>query len=90
MQTAAQYLDHRGYNRGMRHGLKKGLQKGLKTGRLEATELMQRALGQALRSRFRRIPKDVQARIAAADVEQLTSWFAALGDVKTLRGLFGA
>jgi hypothetical protein len=85
MQTAAQFLDHRGYNRGMRHGLKKGLEKGLET----ATEMIRGALQQALSGRVRRIPKAVQAEIEAADAKQLTAWIAALGEAKTLKALFG-
>jgi hypothetical protein len=81
MQTAAQFLDHRGYNRGMRHGLKKGLE--------TATEMIRGALRQALSGRFRRIPKAVQAQIDEADAKQLTAWIAALGEAKTLKALFG-
>jgi hypothetical protein len=47
------------------------------------------ALRNLLATRFRRVPKLVQARIDGADVTQLNVWIAGVREARTLKALFG-
>ena len=85
MQTINQYLKSLGRRSGIRIGLAKGLVKGREEGR---EETLLQSLGRVLRKRFKKVPREVDDRLAAADATTLEAWLDAAIDARSLRALF--
>lgn len=85
MQTINQYLKSLGRRSGVRVGLKKGLEKGREQGREEA---LRQLLGRVLKKRFKKVPPEVDERLAKADAATLEAWHDAAIDARSLRAIF--
>jgi len=71
MQSIADYLEQRGYRRGERKGLKAGLVRGREEGR-EVT--LRRMVLQVLLTRFKKLARSVESKLANADAATLERW----------------
>ena len=68
---------------GRQEGLQKGLEKGLQKG--EAL-----ALQRLLTRRFGSLPPAIEARIAAASIEEIDAWVDAFIDAPSLEAIFAS
>ena len=84
-----------GLQKGLQEGLQKGLQKGRREGRQEGRRegrqeegalLLQRLLTR----RFGSLPPTIQARIAAASIEEIDAWVDAFIDAPSLEAIFAS
>ena len=71
----------------MQQGLQQGLQKGKAEGRAEGEAL---ALKRLLAKRFGPLPAALEARIAAASLEEIEAWFDAAITAPSLDAVFGS
>lgn len=77
METIAQYLQRKGYQKGKRHGEKKGLVEGV---RFSLRCVMER--------RFKKLPDDFDALLESADFETLNRWLEAAVTARSARAVF--
>ncbi|MBL8916140.1 MAG: Rpn family recombination-promoting nuclease/putative transposase [Archangium sp.] len=70
---------------GRKKGLKEGLEQGLERGRNEGLRV---SLVKVLRKRFKRVPTSITKRVAAADARELSRWFNAALDARSLKAVF--
>ena len=77
-QTIAAMLEEKGLQKGIQKGIQKGLEKGT-LGTLRETLIMQ------LRQRFKKLPRKVEASIAATtSIDDLNAWLKNFVDADTL------
>ena len=76
-----------GLQKGLQEGLQKGLQKGRREGRQEEGALL---LQRLLTRRFGSLPLAIQARIAAASIEEIDAWVDAFIDAPSLEAIFAS
>lgn len=85
MRTIEDMLIARGERRGRKTGRNEGRSEGLSAGR---EETLRTALRKLLRSRFKRLPAGVDARLLEANAVTLERWFDAALTAKTARAVF--
>ena len=76
-----------GLQEGLQKGLQEGLQKGRREGRQEEGALL---LQRLLTRRFGSLPLAIQARIAAASIEEIDAWVDAFVDAPSLEAIFAS
>ena len=88
-----------GLQKGLQEGLQKGLQKGRREGRREGRQEGRREgrqeegallLQRLLTRRFGSLPLAIQARIAAASIEEIDAWVDAFVDAPSLEAIFAS
>lgn len=77
---------HLGMQQGMQQGLQQGVQQGLQQGLREGQSAVLRSL---LLQRFGPLPREIEARIDAATLEQLQTWLGRILTAATLADLLG-